>query len=172
MKYFNFILSCSLIFLVACSNNQNKSEAKNEKPEKKSSQGVTKEHVKIPGSDLYIIPPPGFAVNETIGNLGKGEEYANFIYMNLNNAYTLEKFFGELKTQADKDFPGSWKQEDIIADGHTATLYHYKNAGAMQYYLAFTDGHSDEMIIANFLESEAATGKEMYEAMKTVVVKK
>lgn len=29
-----------------------------------------------------------------------------------------------------------------------------------------------EMIMANFLESEAATGREMYEAMKTVVMEK
>ena len=36
--------------------------------------------------------------------------------------------------------------------------------------MSFTDGYTDEMIIANFVESEAATGKEMYEALKTVVV--
>jgi hypothetical protein len=42
----------------------------------------------------------------------------------------------------------------------------------MQYYFAFTDGYTDEMIIANYEEKNAATGKEMYVAMKTVVVKK
>ena len=92
--------------------------------------------------------------------------------MKIISGYTPEKLFGELKAQSDKDFPGYWKQEDIIADGHKASLYQYKTAGFLQHYLVFTDGHSDEMVVANFEESEAATGKQMYEAMKTVIVKK
>lgn len=145
-----------------------------ETAEPKVTQTVTKtdRHVKIPNSHLYIIPPAGFAVNEAIGNIGKGEDYAHFMQMQIISGYTPEKYFSELKAQADKDFPGSWKQEDIIADGHKATLYQYKNAAVFQHYLAFTDGYTDEMIIANFEESEAATGKEMYEAMKTVIVEK
>ena len=38
--------------------------------------------------------------------------------------------------------------------------------------MAFTDGYTDEMIIANYEEKDAATAKAMYEALKTVVVKK
>jgi hypothetical protein len=38
--------------------------------------------------------------------------------------------------------------------------------------LPFTNGYADEMIITNYEEKDAATGKEMYEAMKTVVAKK
>jgi len=129
-------------------------------------------HVKIPTSHLYIITPAGFVVNETMGNIGKGEAYAHFGVMRIISGTTPEKYFSELKAQADKDFPGSWKQEDIIADGHKATLYQYKNAAVFQHYLAFTDGYTDEMIVANFEESEAVTGKEMYEALKTVVVEK
>ena len=128
--------------------------------------------MQIPNSHLYIIPPAGFAVNEIAGSIGKGEEYANFGVMKIISGYTPEKYFSELKIEADKNFPGSWKQDDIIADGHKATIYQYKTAAFTQYYLAFTDGYTDEMIIANFEESEANTGKEMYEAMKTVVVEK
>ena len=133
---------------------------------------ITDKHVKIPNSHLYIIPPAGFVVNEVASKLGKGEDYAHFGMMKIFSGYTPEKYFTELKAQADKDFPGSWKQEDIIADGHKATIYLYKNAGVLQHYLAFTDGYTDEMIIANFIESEAATGKAMYEALKTVVKEK
>ena len=173
MKYLISSLVLSILLLTfGCSQNDNKKEEPISKTEVKSTAVKTAAHVQIPNSHLYIIPPAGFSVSETAGTLGKGEEYAHFIMMNILSGATPEKFFAELKTEADKNFPGSWKQENIIADGHKATLYQYKTAGVMQHYLAFTDGYTDEMIIANFEESEAATGKQMYEAMKTVVVEK
>jgi hypothetical protein len=167
-------LSC-IIIISSCSDSKTKPQPQEQKEtatEKPVAALVTDRHVKIPNSQLYIIPPAGFVVNEAMGNIGRGEEYAHFGVMKIISGTTPEKYFSELKAQADKDFPGSWKQEDIIADGHKATMYQYKNAGVLQHYLAFTDGYSDEMIMANFVESEAATGKEMYEAMKTVVVGK
>ena len=176
-QYSNLLLiPVFIIDLLSCSNSKTKAEPQEQNettPEKPATSVITDKHVKIPKSHLYIIPPAGFSANETLGTMGRGEEvYAHFIQMKIISGTTPEKFFSELKVQADKDYPGSWKQEDIIADGHKATLYQYKNAGVLQHYLAFTDGHTDEMIVANFVESEAAIGKEMYEAMKTVVVEK
>jgi hypothetical protein len=170
------ILVLLLILSISC---KEKSTPKStagmqETAESKMTNTVTKtdRHVKIPNSHLYIIPPAGFMVNENMGKLGKGENYAHFGMLKIFSGTTPEKYFSELKAQEDKDFPGSWKQEDIIADGHKATLYQYKNAAVFQHYLAFKDGYTDEMIIANFEESEAVTGMEMYEALKTVVVEK
>lgn len=161
-----------LLFTSGCSQNDNKKEEKVSNPDSIPAAPKTTNHVQIPNSHLYIIPPAGFGVNEIAGTLGKGEEYAHFIMMNIISGTTPEKFFAELKADTDKNFPGSWKQENIIADGHKATIYKYRTAAFTQYYFAFTDGHTDEMIIANFEENESATGKQMYEAMKTVVVEK
>jgi len=162
----SFFLAIAL--LAAC--NQPESKKQNGNTTEPAKTTKTASHVKIPNSHIYIIPPSGFKVNEISSSVGKGEAYAHFGMMKIISGTTPEKFFSELKAEADKNFPGSWKQEDIIADGHKATIYQYKNGGVLQHYLAFTDGNTDEMIIANFEESEAATGKEMYEALKTVVV--
>ncbi|MGB3008381.1 MAG: hypothetical protein WBC06_17835 [Chitinophagaceae bacterium] len=172
-RSFLLFLPVFIIGLLSCGDNKTKSQPATKNDATVAAASVkTAQHVKIPNSHLYIVPPAGFSVNETSGTLAKGEGYAHFLMMNLISGYTPEKYFAELKVQADKDFPGSWKQEDIIADGHKATIYQYKNAAILQHYLAFTDGYTDEMIIANFEESESATGKEMYEAMKTVVAEK
>lgn len=173
MKYLlPFFALSVLLFTSGCSQNDNKKVEPTSKSQPKPAVVKTAAHVQIPNSHLYIIPPAGFAVNETAGTLRRGEEYANIIVMKIISGYTPEKYFAELKAEADKNFPGSWKQEDIIADGHNATLYQYKNAAIQQYYLAFTDGYTDEMIVASFEESEGSTGKQMYDAMKTVVVEK
>lgn len=92
--------------------------------------------------------------------------------MQMFGDYTPQKYFDELKVQADKDFPGSWKEEKLTVDGHAASIYTYKTSAVIQYYLAFTDGYTDEMIIASFEETEMETGKEMYEALKTVIAEK
>lgn len=135
---------------------------------KKSSK--TADHVQIPGSQLYIIPPAGFTEDKITTQLVKG--YANFEMVKIIVGYTTEKYLAELKVVADKKFPGTWKQDDIIADGHKAIICQYKQPGAMQYYLAFTDGYTDDMLLANFEDNDAATGKEIYAAMKTVIVEK
>lgn len=174
MSRFSYCILLPLISIMfSCSESKKKTDPEaGEKTAANVAATKTDRHVKIPNSHLFIIPPAGFVANETMGSLGKGEAYAHFGVMRIIAGTTPEKYFSELKAQADKDFPDSWKQEDIIADGHKATIYQYKNAAVLQHYLAFTDGYTDEMIVANFEESEAVTGKEMYEALKTVVVEK
>ena len=115
----NLIIFTAL--LTACNQTESKKQNGNIAEPAKTTKTVN--HIKIPNSHLYIIPPSGFVVNETAGTLGKGEACANFIVMKIISGYTPEKFFSELKAEADKNFPGSWKQEDIKADGHKATLY-------------------------------------------------
>ena len=89
----------------------------------------------------------------------------HFMQMQILSGYTPEKLFSEIKTEADKNFPGSWKEEAVTVSGHTGTIYHSKTA-------AFTDGYTDEMIIANYEEKDTATDKGIYEALKTVVAEK
>ena len=132
----------------------------------------TDRHVKIPNSSLYIIPPAGFAVEETSATLTETDGTAYYMQMQILSGETKQSLFAKFKSEADKNFPGSWKEEAITVNGHTATIYHSKNTAFNQYYLAFTDGYTDEMIIANYEEKNSATGKSMYEAMKTVVVEK
>lgn len=171
------LLIIGFIFTTLFSCGQKKSsEAKVENKEEKSnapvSSKITAKHIKIPNSNLYIIPPPGFAANATTGTITTGQQHADILIMKIIAGTTPEKIFSELKAQADKDYPGSWKQNSISVDGHMATIYQLKNIAGGQYYFTFNDGHTDEMIIANFEESEPATGRQIYEALRTVVVEK
>lgn len=167
-QFINLIIFTAL--LTACnhteSNNQNGNTAEPAKTIKTAS------HVKIPNSHLYIIPPAGFAVDELSGTLAQKEGTAHFMQMQILSGYTPEKLFSEIKTEADKNFPGSWKEEAVTVSGHTGTIYHSKTAAYSQYYFAFTDGYTDEMIIANYEEKDTATDKGIYEALKTVVAEK
>lgn len=168
------VCTAFVTILVSCSGNKSKDQSAGSKEvsiAEPVADPISKEHVNIPNSHLYIIPPAGFVINEAAGTLGTADGYAHFMMMNILSGYTPEKYFNELKTQADKDFPGSWKEESITINGHPAFLCIYKTAAFNQIYLAFTDGSASEMVIGNFEDAEAVTGKAMYEAMKTVVVR-
>ncbi|MGB2703713.1 MAG: hypothetical protein WBC81_08605 [Chitinophagaceae bacterium] len=167
-------ISCAL-FISSCSDSKTKAQPEEQKEkgtEKQTISIITEKHVKIPNSSLYIIPPAGFTADELTGTLAQTTGTAHFMQMQIITGHKPGSLFATMKTEADKNFPGSWKEEAITIGEHTATIYHSKTAAYSQYYLAFTDGYTDQMLIANFEDSEAATGKEMYEAMKTVVVKK
>jgi hypothetical protein len=167
-------LSCTLI-ISSCSDNKTKEQPEVQKEtatEKTLAAVVTDKHVKIPNSHLYMIPPVGFAVDEISATLAQTEGTAHFMQMQILSGYTKEKLFADFKSEADKNFPGSWKEEAVTVNGHTATIYHSKTAAFNQYLMVFTDDYTDGMIIANYEEKEAATGKAMYEVLKTVVAKK
>jgi hypothetical protein len=140
----------------------------------KTSNTVTKtaSHIKIPNSHLYIIPPAGFTVNEPSGTVAKKGGYAHLLMMKIISGYTPAVFFSELKAEAEKSTNGTWQVENLLVDEHKATIYLSRIGGIYQRYLVFNDGHTNEMLVANYEESEAAEGIGMYEAMKTVVVKK
>lgn len=171
-----FFICFGITFIVSsCSGNKTKTQPEEKKettPGKPAASILTDKHVKIPNSSLYIIPPAGFAVDELSGTLAQTNGTAHYMQMQILSGETQQSLFAKFKSEADKDFPGSWKEEAVSIAGQNATIYHNKTAAYSQYFMAFTDGYTDEMIIANYEESEAATGKEMYEALKTVVVKK
>jgi hypothetical protein len=167
-------ISCTLI-ITSCSDNKTKAppEGKKEKAvEKPAASVLTDKHVKIPNSSLYIIPPAGFAADALTGTLAQTEGTAHYMQMQIISGETQQSLFAKFKSEADKNFPGSWKEEPITVNGHAATICRCKTAGYSQYFMAFTDGYTNEMIIANYEEKEAATATAMYDALKTVVVKK
>jgi hypothetical protein len=165
---------CTLI-ISSCSNNKTKVQPQEQKEtatKNENASAKTPRHIRVPNSSLYIILPPGFAASEISGTITTEEGHPDFMVMKIISGTTPEKFFSEIKEQADKNFPRSWKEEKVLVSGHKAKIYQAKTLAGSQYYLAFTDGYTDEMIIANYDESDIATGKQVYEALKTVVVEK
>ena len=164
------------ILLAACSGNSTKQATDTGKEKTETTQGEnpskTVNHIKIPNSSLYIIPPSGFTANEMTGTITTEEGHPDILVMKIISGTTSDKIIADQKALADKEFPGSWKEDDKTTDGHTAKVYHIKSRFGTQYYFSFTDGHSDEMIIINYDENDMATSKQLYEALKTVVVEK
>ena len=177
MKKITIVAICvsSTLFISSCSDSKTKTQTEGEKEtaiEKPAASVITDKHVKIPNSSLYIIPPAGFAADALTGTLAQTEGTAHYMQMQILSGETQQSLFAKFKSEADKNFPGSWKEEPITVNGHAATICRCKTAGYSQYFMAFTDGYTDEMIIANYEEKDMTTAIAMYEALKTVVVKK
>ena len=160
-------------FFTACSANRNKTvpDAGTETPTTPKSAKTAK-HILVPNSHLYIIPPPGFAANEMTGTITTEEGHPDILVMKIISGTTAETVLGQLKVEADKSFPGSWKEEELLISGHKAKIYRSKGMAGSQYYLAFNDGYTDEMIVVNYDDKDPATSKQLYEALQTVVAEK
>lgn len=160
-------------FFTSCSGNRNKTaaEAGTETPTAPKS-AKTANHILVPNSHLYIIPPPGFAANEMTGTITTEEGHPDILVMKIISGTTPEIVLGQLKEEADKRSPGSWKEEELLVGGHKAKIYHSNGMAGPQYYLAFTDGYTDEMIVVNYDDGDPATGKQLYDALQTVVAEK
>lgn len=177
MKIVDAIVVCfsCTILIISCSGNNTKAQPQTQKEMvagNTPSNVITKLHIKVPNSHFYIIPPKEFSVNKISGTVVKANGYAHFLVMKIISGPTRQALLSELKADCDKNHPGAWQQEDAIIDGHKATIYQYKMGAIYQRYLMFTDGHTNEMLLANYEESEAADGNDMFEALKTVVVMK
>lgn len=159
-------------FISSCTDGKAKAQPEEQKKianEKQDNSTITDQHVKIPNSNLYIIPPAGFVIDEASGTLGDADGTAYFMQMRILSGTISEKLLADFKSEADKNFPGSWKEEAVIVNGHKANIYSLKNTAYNQYILVFTDSYSDEMVIGNYEENGTSNGKEMYEALKTVI---
>ena len=171
-----FFSACMIITFSACSSKKSKTTEEQKKsvdvPTEAPKMARTANHIKIPNSSLYIIPPAGFAANETTGTITTEEGHPDMLVMKFTNDISAGKIISDQKALADKEYPGSWKEDEIKAGGHLAKIYHIKSRFGTQYYFSFADGHSDEMIIVNYDENDMATAKQLYEALKTVVVEK
>ncbi len=169
-------LVLAMLMLTACGGKSDKPKDETENTDKEKAEtgaekgNKTAQHVKVPETNLYIIPPAGFAVDTLTQQLSNG--YPNFMRMRFLSGYTIDNFFSGLKKQAEIDFPGSWKEDKFTVQGHEAIIFTYKNAAVIQYYLVFPDHFSEDMILATHEEKDMATGKDMYAALKTVVVEK
>jgi hypothetical protein len=177
MKIVDAIVVCFFctILILSCSGNNTKAQQQTQKETvagNTPSNIITKLHLKVPNSHFYIIPPKDFSVNKISGTIVKANGYAHFIVLKIISGRTRQALLSELKADCNRRHPGAWQQNEAIIDGHKAITYLYKMGKIYQRYLLFTDGHTNEMLIANYEESEAADGNDMFEALKTVVVMK
>lgn len=166
------LLAACIVFY-SCTNNDSAGQKKVVVEEKAAdnppANTITDKHVAIPGSSIYIIPPAGYAVNNTTMQLSNGT--SNFMMMKMVSGYTPETYLKELQADCEKNFPGGWQREEITSGKIKFAICRYQTAAFMQYYLVFTDPVSNEMVVVNFDEKDYDAALAIRAALKTAVIK-
>jgi hypothetical protein len=128
----------------------------------------TNKHINIPGTRLYIIPPPNFKVASTFLGLQKGETSMFNIYDlvggNINtNAATFSKAEFESKGAKVFDF------KEIKVNGFTAKYIHMQgDATAKAYSIVFGDTTFTTMVMTVYPVTDEKTGNEIINSLNTI----
>jgi hypothetical protein len=128
----------------------------------------TNKHINIPGTRLYLIPPPGFKVASTFIGLQKGETSIFNIYDlvggNINtNAATFNK--AEFEKQGAKVFDF----KEIKVDGFPGKYIHMQgDASAKSYSIVFGDTTFTTMIMTIYPVGDEKTGNEIISSLNTI----
>jgi hypothetical protein len=128
----------------------------------------TGKHINIPGTRLYIIPPPNFKVASTFIGLQKGETSMFNIYDlvggNINtNAATFSK--AEFERQGAKVFDF----KEIEVDGFPGKYIHMQgDASAKAYSIVFGDTTFTTMVMAIYPVGDEKTGDEILKSLNTI----
>lgn len=128
----------------------------------------TNKHINIPGTRLYIIPPPNFKVASTFIGLQKGETSMFNIYDlvggNINtNAATFSK--AEFERQGAKVFDF----KEIKVDGFSGKYIHMQgDASAKSYSIVFGDTTFTTMIMTIYPVGDEKTGNEIINSLNTI----
>jgi hypothetical protein len=125
-------------------------------------------HVNIPGTRLYLVPPPNFKIATTFIGLQKAENTLITVYDlvggNINtNAATFTKEEFEKKGAKVLDF------KDIKVEGYPAKFVLMQgDAMAKEYAIVFGDTTFTTMIMAVYPATDATSGKEILSALNTI----
>lgn len=128
----------------------------------------TSKHINIPGTRLYIIPPPNFNLSSGFIGLQKGEYSMVNIYDlvggNINtNAATFNKVEFEKKGAKVFDF------QEIKVNGYSAKFIHVQgDATAKAYELVFGDTTFTTMVMAVYPISDEKTGNDILNSLNTI----
>jgi hypothetical protein len=158
-KIFYLFLLLSLTACGQTSTNKINDDIKNAK---------TSKHINIPGTRLYIIPPPNFKVASTFIGLQKGETSMFNIYDlvggNINtNAATFSKAEFERRGAKVFDF------KEIKVNSFPAKYIHMQgDATAKAYSIVFGDTTFTTMVMSIYPVADEKTGNEIINSLNTI----
>jgi hypothetical protein len=153
-----------LAAVIACNSNNDSSSGT-------TTAKRTAAHVNLYGSELYIIPPEGFKVDDKTGLL-MNRELADLRGLSVLGDMTNKRYEAELKANVYNYDADAWMEEDLLVNGHKARVFRKKQTELFSYYFYFTDGYSNDMAIGHYDVKDTVGGKRMYEAFKTIVAVK
>ncbi|HYH14743.1 MAG TPA: hypothetical protein VD794_05980 [Flavisolibacter sp.] len=128
----------------------------------------TSKHINIPGTRLYMIPPPGFTVAKTFLGLQKGESAMLNIYDLVGgNFYTNAATFS--KAGFEQQGASVLHYQEIKVNGYPAKYVSMQgDPTAHAYALVFGDTTFSTMIMAVRPANDEATGKEIMAALNSI----
>jgi hypothetical protein len=151
-----------LLTLMACKQSPNdklKPEIKNEK---------TADHINVPGTRVYMIPPKGFIVSKTFIGLQKGEDAMFSIYDVVGgnfktNTATFSRSAFEQKGATVFDY------QEINVNGFPAKYILMQGEATIKAVnLVFGDSTFSTMIMAVYPADDDATGDEIVKSLNTI----
>jgi hypothetical protein len=161
---YKVLLAVFLIALVAC---KQKPPA-NDKIDSSIQNTKTAQHINIPGTRVYIVPPPGFTVSQTPAGLKKGSNILISI-MDLpdgnfyNNSATFTKSGFEQKGAKVSDY------KDIKVNGYPAKFAAMEGGmGNKMDFLVFGDSSFSTVIMGVFPNTEPMVEKQIVAAFNTI----
>ena len=158
-KIFYLLLLVSLTACAQTSHEKIKSDIKNSR---------TAGHINIPGTRLYISPPPNFNIATTFTGLQKREgAMINIMDLTGGNFYTNAANFSKENFAAKGIKVFDYK--DVTVSGFPAKyIFMQGDDAAKSYSLVFGDTTFSAMVMAVFPASDDATGQDIITALNTI----
>lgn len=161
---YKIVLSVFVVALVACK----QQPAVTGKINPNISNSKTSQHVNIPGTRLYMIPPAGFTVSQTPAGLQKaGNAAITVTDLVGGNYYTNAANFN--KAGFIRRGIKTYDYQEIKVNGYPAKYVSLQgDANARMYWLVFGDTSFSTMVMGVYPQTDAATGKEILGALNTI----
>ncbi|MFL5744136.1 MAG: hypothetical protein ACJ751_05690 [Niastella sp.] len=161
---YKILLSVFMVFLVACK----QKPAPTGKINPNIQNNKTNQHVNIPGTRLYIIPPASFTLSQSPAGLQKsGNAAITVTDLVGGNYYTNAANFN--KAGFDQRGIKTFDFQEIKVNGYPAKYVSLQgDANARMYWLVFGDTTFSTMVMGVYPETDATTGKEILSALNTI----
>ena len=161
---YKIVLFVFVVALVACK--QKPSATGKINPNIQNSK--TNQHVNIPGTRLYIIPPASFTLSQAPAGLQKSGNAAITVTDLVGGSfYTNAANFN--KAGFDQRGIKTYDYQEIKVNGYPAKYVSLQgDANARMYWLVFGDSSFSAMVMGVYPATDANTGKEILGALNTI----
>lgn len=132
----------------------------------------TSQHMNIPGTRLFIVPPPNFSVATSFIGLQKNDKAVINVYDLVGgDFYTNAATFN--KAEFEKKGIKVFEYKDFSVNGYPAKYIRVRgDASTEGYELVFGDSTFSTMVMAFYAPGDAATGRQIVAALNTMVYDK
>lgn len=130
----------------------------------------TSNHINIPGTRLYIIPPPNFKVAENFSGLEKGDSSKFLVNDMIGGSFNINAdAFTKYKEDYEKQGAKTIDFKEIKINNYPAKFFHTQGDGMHHLcVIAFGDSHFITTIMINYLAADDKTGNEIINSLNTI----